>query len=217
LEDTIPIVVTDKKQNYSAMNDEGQLRADTYLILASLLSNTPTQDLIDYLSHIEALNGENAGADEIGSMGQAWQQLRTAAIKSKPGSLDDEYHYLFIGLGRGAAVPYGSWHITGFLMDKPLSDLRDDLKSLGIESDDEQKDPEDHIAALCETMALIIGAKDINETRERQFFLRHIHPWADKFFKEIQSAKSADFYKSVGFLGQQFFELENQYLNIQTH
>ena len=200
------------QQNNLAMNYEGQLRADTYSILASLLSNTPSQDLLDYLSHIKA-----SAADDIGGMGQAWQKIRVAATETNINSLDSEYHALFIGMGRGEVVPFGSWQITGFLMDKPLSDLRDDLKAMGIESGENQKDPEDHISALCETMALIIGADDIDESRERQFYLRHIKPWAEKFFKEIQSANSAKFYISVGFLGQQFMELENQYLNILTH
>ncbi len=211
MEDAIPLN-SRTREIYSAMNDEGRLRADTYSILASLLSHTPSRELIDYLKHINTSSDHNPG-----DVGRAWQQIQIAAVKTRLNSLDDEYHRLFIGIGRGVLVPYGSWHITGFLMDKPLSDLRDDLKSLGIESDAAQKDPEDHIAALCETMALIIGADDIDETRERQFFLRHINPWAEKFFKELQAAESAVFYKSVGYLGQQFMRLEKQYLNIQTH
>ena len=97
------------------------------------------------------------------------------------------------------------------------ADLRDDLESLGIEADENVKDPEDHIAALCETMALIIEATDVDAPRVRQFYARHIHPWAAKFFKELESAGSSDFYKSVGLLGQRFIDLENQYLNIQSH
>lgn len=199
-------------KNVLPLMNESQLRFNTYSILASLLSDTPDQNLLDYLKHIEPSSDGN-----LGGMGQAWQQIRLATIKTDLHLLDDEYHTLFIGLGRGVVVPFGSWHITGFLMDKPLSDLRDDLNALGIESDENQKDPEDHIAALCETMALIIDADDIDESRERQFFARHIYPWAGKFFKELVATDSAEFYKSVAFLGQQFMELENQYLNIQTH
>ncbi len=212
MEEIAPVIPRKSSQNCSAMSEEGRLRSDTYSILASLLSSTPSQDLLDYLQHIEP-----SSDGDVGDVGQAWQKLRIAATETGIDSLDDEYHALFIGLGRGAVVPFGSWHITGFLMDKPLSDLRDDLKALGIESEEDQKDPEDHISALCETMALIISADDIDESRERQFFLRHINPWAEKFFKELQAAKPADFYKSVGYLGQQFMELENQYLNIQAH
>jgi len=202
-----------KRHLNSATKDEGRLRSETYSILAALLSSTPSQDLIDCLKHLRI----DSNNDEAGEMGRAWQQLRDKAVVVDPIKLDDEYHTLFIGVGRGAIVPFGSWHITGFLMDKPLSELRDDLQALGIEPDENEKDPEDHIAALCETMALIIGADDIDEFRERQFFLRHLYPWAEKFFKELQAAKSADFYKPVGLLGQVFINLESHYLSIQTH
>ena len=203
-------------RNHSTVDDEGRLRADTYALLASLLSSPPTRDLLDRLKHIQPAPDDDLG-DLSHGMNQAWRQIRRATTQSDLQSLDDEYHDLFIGLGRGEVVPYGSWHITGFLMEQPLSDLRDDLKSLGFEPDSNQKDPEDHIAALCEAMALIIRAGDIDEARERRFFARHIHPWAGKFFNELQAAKSAHFYQAVGLLGQRFVELENQYLDMQAH
>ena len=198
--------------NHSAMN-EGRLRADTYAMLASLLSAPPTRDLLHRLEGIES--GPDDG--DPGAIGEAWQQIRHAAAHAGVESLDDEYHDLFIGLGRGEVVPYASWHLTGFLMEQPLSDLRDEFKSLGIESDQQQKDPEDHIAAVCEAMALIIRADDIDESRELGFFTRHIHPWAGKFFCELQATESARFYRAVGVLGQRFVELEKQYLDFHTH
>ena len=197
------------------LNDEDHARSATYAILASLLSHTPNQDTLDYLRHInsEAMDDDS----ETGILGQAWQSLKSAAEKISHSQLDDEYHDLFIGLGRGQVVPFASWHMTGFLMDKPLSDLRDDLKALGIESDGDQKDPEDHIAALCETMSILIQSEDVDESWERRFFIRHLQPWAKRFFSQLRSATSANFYQSVGFLGEHFMELESYYLNIKEH
>lgn len=192
--------------------DDRTLRANTYAILAALLSRPPTEDLIDYLRHIDSSVNQPTG-----DLGSAWIALKDAAMRTTPSLLDDEYHALFIGIGRGEVVPFGSWHMTGFLMEKPLSDLRDDLRALGIESDENVKDPEDHIAALCEVMSIVIHAEDINEPLERQLFIRHINPWATKFFKDLQEASSSDFYRHVGVLGQSFMALEAQYLNIQTH
>ena len=213
--------VSDKKpgmlQNKSSLiDDDDQARADTYSILASLLSGTPGQDLIDYLSHINA--GDQQGDKQRpGDIALAWLEIKDAASTYDLNQLDDEYHELFIGLGRGQVIPYGSWHMTGFLMDKPLSDLRDDLARLGIAASQDTKDPEDHIAALCETMSILITAYDVEGYQQRRFYIRHIHPWADKFFKSLQTASSAKFYRSVGLLGQRFVELENQYLNISEH
>ena len=160
---------------------------------------------------------ESADSSEPGTMGRAWMDLKQAAAEAEPSKLAEEYQDLFIGLGRGEVVPFGSWHLTGFLMDKPLSDLRDDLKALGIVRDDNQKDPEDHIAALCETMALLIQAGDVDEQMERRFFACHLHPWASRFFREVQEADSAKFYLHVGYLGQSFMEVESHYLNVRAH
>ena len=130
------------------------LRANTYSLLAALLSSPPSPDLIDYFRHISP-----ESTDDTGDIGKAWQQLRSAALESEIEQLDNEYHHLFIGIGRGEVVPFGSWHMTGFLMEKPLSDLRDDLRSLGIEPAENEKDPEDHIASLCECMSLLIQGR----------------------------------------------------------
>ncbi len=213
LSSSIPVSGIDTSQTKTShTDDDDQARSDAYSILSSLLSHAPGQDVLDYLKHIKQPDEQ-----ELGEIAQAWLELHRAAHVHGLEQLDDEYHDLFIGLGRGQVIPYGSWHITGFLMDKPLSDLRDDLTRLGIQADPQQKDPEDHIAALFETMSILITATDIAGYEQRRFYIRHIHPWAEKFFQELQIATSASFYKSVGVLGQRFIELENQYLNIQEH
>jgi len=203
----------DSQQLASLIDQEDQARSGTYMILASLLSDIPSQDLIDYLRHIES---PETGQDP-GEIGDAWQTLKQEALHLDLEKLDDEYHALFIGVGRGEIVQYGSWHLTGFLMDTPLSELRDDLRSLGFESNPDQKEPEDHISAICETMSILINSDDIESYQQRRFFIRHLHPWAEKFFRELQSAKSANFYRAVGALGERFIKLENLYLNIQEH
>lgn len=214
MEQTVPSEDGNTKQQLaSLMDQEDQARSGTYMILASVLSDIPSQDLIDYLRHIDSpVEGQDPG-----EIGEAWQDLKQAALKADLEALDDEYHALFIGVGRGEVVQYGSWHMTGFLMDAPLSELRDDLRSLGFESDPDVKEPEDHISAICETMSILINAEDIESFQQRRFFIRHLHPWGEKFFREVQAAKSADFYRAVGVLGERFIKLENQYLNIQEH
>ena len=106
----------DFSRNCSVLIEDNRLRANTYSILAALLSKPPTEDVIDYLIHIDSSSEQ----DDIGNMGKAWQELQNAASRSDHHALDTEYHHLFIGLGRGEVVPYGSWHITGFLMEKPF-------------------------------------------------------------------------------------------------
>ena len=216
---------TDHARHPVVMDEASRARSDTYAILASLLNATPSGDLIDYLCHIEApddVDIDEGGGEKIGAVGEAWLALKQAAESigsdaDKVQQLDDEYHDLFIGIGRGQVIPHGSWHLTGFLMDKPLSDLRKDLKALGFASSENQKDPEDHISALFETMSILITAPDVEGYQQRRFFIQHIHPWVGQFFEQVRQAKSANFYQYVAQLGEQFMLLENEYLNIQEH
>ncbi|MGI9311071.1 MAG: TorD/DmsD family molecular chaperone [bacterium] len=198
---------------YDDASSEDRLRAEVYSTLAGLFSAPPSPATLDYLQHSSFASGDGAPAD---SMAAAWRRVRESAAETTPNALDDEYHALFIGLGRGEVVPYGSWHLTGFLMEKPLSDLRDDLSAFGIERDSRQKDPEDHIAALCEAMALIIVDGDIAESGQRRFFARHIDSWADRFFAQLQSAGSARFYRAVGVFGARFLALERDFLSAES-
>ena len=203
----------DSLHTAALIDEEDQARAGTYAILSALLGGIPGQDLIDYLRHID----DPADAAAPGEVGEAWLALREAAAMADRSALDDEYHALFIGLGRGEVVPFGSWHMTGFLMEKPLSELRDDLRALGLESDQDCREPEDHIAAVCETLSLLIGSPDVESYRQRVFYMKHLHPWGERFFRQLQSAKNASFYRAVGLLGERFMQLENRYLNVQEH
>lgn len=199
---------------HAATGDAG--RAEIYALLAALLSAPPGGELLTVLQNLDpSAAPENPGADD--GIDALWRALRDAARAADANALEDEYHDLFIGLGRGEVVPFASWHLTGFLMEKPLSDLRDDLKSLGLTADAAQKDPEDHIAALCESMALIIRADDIDQARQEAFFARHIQPWAGKFFAELQAAKAARFYRAVGALGARFVDIEARYVNFSAN
>ena len=194
--------------------EELQLRANAYGLLATLLAAPPSADVIDVLQKIDS---EDPAIAEQGAMGAAWQLLRSASDRFSLGSIDDEYHTLFIGVGRGEMVPFGSWYMTGFLMEKPLSLLRNDLQQLGIERQEGVFESEDHIAALFETMATIIASgKEISWDTQRDFFLRHIEPWATKFFDDLLTAEAARFYRAVANLGHSFIEIEKQYLSMSV-
>ena len=99
-------------------------------------------------------------------------------------------------------------------MDKPLAVLRSDLAALGFERRDDVREPEDHAAALLETMALIAASPEHGIDAQRRFFDRHVAIWMPNFFADLQSADSARFYRAVGQFGGQFMNFETQYLSI---
>lgn len=201
---------------YSATNadaelaDEDRYRAGTYALLAGLLVGPPSPPLLQRLHAIEA-DADDAGEHDLPG---AWRRLQQATVAegNDGATLDDEYHALFIGVGRGELVPFGSWYITGFLMEKPLAALRQDLARLGFERQQGVYEPEDHIAALCEVMAQLITDGALPFASQRQFFDRHLAPWAEAFFADLQNAKSARFYRAVGELGLAFIRTEKQAL-----
>jgi TorA maturation chaperone TorD len=184
---------------------EEQARADAYRLLGLLLAAPPNAELLGMLQAIEPGGGP---------MAESWEALRLAAGTADPQRLRDEYQALFIGLGRGELVPYASWYLTGFLMEKPLADLRRELAELGYGRRQEVAEPEDHIAALCELMSLLIGERRLAFDDLQRFYERYIGAWAGRFFADLEQAQSADFYRAVGRLGSTFQSVEKKYYSM---
>lgn len=193
----------------SAVPDEQLRRAAIYSLLAALLRDAPGEPVLAYAAELEH-GDERAGSE----LALAFATLALAARHTPPDALRDEYHALFIGLGRGELVPYGSWYQTGFLMERPLGALRADLERLGFERADDVHEPEDHIAALCEVMALLIH-DGVATGQQKPFFDAHLASWAGEFFRDLAAAQTAVFYRSVARLGAAFIRLEQRYLSVR--
>jgi TorA maturation chaperone TorD len=120
-----------------------------------------------------------------------------------------EFFDLFIGIGRGELLPYGSYYLTGFLNERPLARLREDLRALGIERVQGQLEPEDHAAILCEIMAgLAKGPFATTVGVQQKFFEKHVSPWIGRFFSDLERTEAGDFYRCVGAVGRIFMEIE---------
>jgi TorA maturation chaperone TorD len=140
-----------------------------------------------------------------------WRRRRGRRWRALDKTLEQEYFDLFVGVGRGELLPYGSYYLAGFLYEKPLARLRGDMRRLGIARAEGVHEPEDHIAALMEMMSgLITGAfgQPAELATQRQFFAAHIGSWAPRFFEDLESAEAADFYRSVGRVARQFVAIE---------
>jgi TorA maturation chaperone TorD len=183
-------------------------RAEIYLLLGTLLAGPPDKAILDMLLEIDA------GDAEPTPMTLAWQSLQTTARQTDIELLGDEFFSLFIGLGRGELVPYASFYIHGFLMEKVLASLRHDLKTLGFELQEGISEPEDHVAALCETMGMIISESGLSFEEQSEFFKTYLASWMMDFFADLREAESAVFYQAVAQLGLQFMEIESQYLSM---
>jgi TorA maturation chaperone TorD len=185
------------------LNDEvDAARAREYALLSVLLRRTPTSDL---LARLAALRGDSS------PLGLAHAALAEAAAATNVERVEREFFNLFIGIGRGELLPYGSYYLTGFLNERPLARLRDDLARLGIERAAGEAEPEDHAAVLCEIMAgLVSGRFEGPAGADRVLFEKHLSPWFGRFFTDLEQAKSADFYRGIGTVGRVFMEIENE-------
>ena len=111
----------------------------------------------------------------------------------------------------GEITPTASFYLTGFINEKPLASLRRDLMELGVSVSGLNKEPEDHIAFLCEVMhGLISGtlSEGVGLIRQRAFFHKHIMSWGSRVFQDLEGAEAAVFYMPVGTIGKLFMALE---------
>ncbi|MFA7429353.1 MAG: molecular chaperone TorD family protein [Rhodospirillaceae bacterium] len=181
--------------------DEDLMRAQFYALLSRLLVAAPGADV---LGDLAGLTGDDT------DIGQALAALGKAAKATTAEAAEAEFNALFIGLTRGEIVPYASYYLTGFLHEKPLAVLRDDLAALGIERSPGHCQPEDHAGFLCEVLCGLIlgtyGAPDL--AVQKAFFDKHFSPWADALFADIEAAPSAVFYRPVAMIGRLFTAVE---------
>jgi TorA maturation chaperone TorD len=137
--------------------------------------------------------------------------LADIASSVKVEQVEREFFDLFIGVGRGELLPYASYYLTGFLHERPLARLRGDLAAIGVARSESNVEPEDHIATLCEIMAGVVGGRfPAPEGTDQQLFEKHLAPWADRFFQDLERAQAANFYARVGAIGRVFFEIERE-------
>jgi TorA maturation chaperone TorD len=176
-------------------------RAQEYALLSILLARAPDAALLERLGDLRG---------DASPLGLAHAALAEAASRGDVERIGREYFDLFIGLGRGELLPYGSYYLTGFLHERPLARLRADLSKLAIERVAGQAEPEDHAAILCEIMAGLASRHfPAPAGADRSLFEQHLAPWIGRFFADLERAEAADFYRRIGTLGRVFIEIES--------
>ncbi len=189
-------------QSVSDIDEVDAARAQEYALLSSLLSHAPSQELLDRLA---ALRGDAS------PLGLAHAALGEVASRTNAELVEREFFNLFIGLGRGELLPYGSYYLTGFLHERPLARLRESLAQLGIERAAGKAEPEDHVAILCEIMAGLVGRRfQAPEGADRELFEQHLAPWIGRFFTDLEQAEAGEFYRRVGSLGRVLIDIETE-------
>lgn len=197
------------EMSFQPVSPEDQFRANLYSLLGNLLLEVPKQTTLDQLCQLQGVDGE---------VGSAVNALTQIAKSMDPPSVEREFNVLFIGMGRGEVLPYASYYLTGFLHEKPLADLRNSMRSHGIQRKDGIPEPEDHLGSLCEMMAGMItgGFGHVMPLQiQKEFFNAHIATWAAHCFSDLEKAESAVLYAPVGSLGRLLMEIEQESFRIE--
>ncbi len=184
---------------------EEAARADLYGLLATLLHAPPPQALLDTIA--------SAPAAGEGVLQLAWNGLVSACRQAQADAVRAEYELLFIGVGKPEVMLYGSYYLSGFLMEKPLVALRTDLANLGLQRPESVVESEDHIAFVCEVMRYLIAADDVmpaNVATQKTFFATHMQRWVIDACAAIEAHPQSAFYQAVARLARSFFEVEMQ-------
>ncbi len=184
--------------------EEDRLRGQWYSLLGQILAVPPDQAR---LAELAGLAGDQT------DFGQGVATLAAASGRAEAEAVAHEHFDLFIGVGRGELMPYGSYYQAGFLYEKPLARLRGDMRALGIARADGVAEPEDGIASVMEIMrSLITGAfgQPADLATQRRFFETHVGCWAPRFFEDLEGAEGAVFYRPVGRIGRLFMTIEAQ-------
>ncbi|WP_148253964.1 TorD/DmsD family molecular chaperone [Aidingimonas lacisalsi] len=179
------------------LSDIDGLRTDVYRLLANCLLTAPDRELLTWLAELQPV-------DDGSTLFPCWEALSEAAGQVSPEPLQRAHFRHLIGVIEGDVIPYASWYRNGTLMDEALVTLRQELRYLGFEKQEGHHDPEDHLAALCEVMAMLIESSSVQQAG---FFMRHLEPWAATCFNDLANVDTP-FYASIGDLGQTFMRLE---------
>jgi TorA maturation chaperone TorD len=194
---------------------EEQARADMYALIARLFVAPPDAALLADLANADSLVSQQTD----NPLDIAWEKLILTAGIMDVYAIEDEFNGLFISTGSPQVDPYASLYLAGFMNEKPLAALRSELAQLGITRVLGVAEMEDHIAALCETMRLLItgeqGVARQSIQRQKLFFEKHLAPWFERCLDDIRSAQGANFYRQVADFTQAFFLIESEAFEIE--
>ncbi len=192
----------------AADSGEELARAELYGLLSRLWLAPPDAELMQQFK-VAVTQAPQEGALLEGP----WQALVGAFREVTLDEARDEYDALFQGVGKPEVFLYGSFYLTGFLNERPLAQLRDDLAALGLGRDDTRMETEDHVAYVLEVMRYLIAGDDVavcNLEQQRRFFRAHVQPWIESLCDAVEAHPAARAWRPVAALTRAFVQVETQ-------
>ena len=184
------------------MAPEEQARANFYGLFARLYYSAPDAAFLKALAMADELDAE----DE--TLAARWRELIAAAAATEADAVREEYDDAFVGTGKAPVTLYVCAYSIRYTNETPLAELRADLASLGLARREQAGEPEDHIAALCETMRHLIAQQQRPLEEQQRFFERWMRPNYEALCSAIEASERTSFYRHVARMAKAFFSLE---------
>src|SRR5262249_34970336 len=153
-----------------SLTPEDQARANFYGLLSRLFYAPPDAALLAALAQADDLEADDK------TIATRWAELAAAAASADAAAVREEYEMVFAGTGKAAVTLYTTAYSIKYTNETPLVALRGELAALGLVRRNEAGEPEDHIAALCDTMRYLVSERELAD--QQQFFVRWIQPTA---------------------------------------
>ena len=181
---------------------EEQARANFYGLLARLFYSPPDASLLRALAMADELDAE----DE--TLAARWRELMAAAAATEAEAVRAEYDEAFVGTGKAPVTLYACAYSLRYTNDTPLAALRADVAALGLGRREQAGEPEDHIAALCDTMRHLIAEQQRPLGEQQRFFARWMKPNYEALCSAIEASERTSFYRHVARVANAFFSVE---------
>jgi TorA maturation chaperone TorD len=195
--------------SFAAGADAEELaRAELYGLLAQLWLAPPDAALLGKFRV-----AVTAAPQPGGHLEAPWGELVAAMRATTPAAAAAEHEALFHGVGKPEVFAYASYYLSGFLHERPLAVLRQDLAALGLARDPDRLETEDHVAYLFEVMRWLIAGDAVefcNLEQQRRFFRAHLQPWIEQMCDAVQAQPSASVWRAVAALTRAFMQVEAQ-------
>jgi TorA maturation chaperone TorD len=194
---------------HRALPAEEQGRADFYALVARLLHAAPDARLLGAIAMAEEIP-----ADGDPALAKTWSDFIAASSVMDPDAAADEYQELFEGVGHAQVSIYSGYYNGASAVDHPRIRLRADLADLFLAKPDHIAEPDDHYAVLFDAMRVLVaggaGRSSATLAEQKQFFETHLEPGVAKFFRALEAAPKANYYRKVATLGLAFMAIESE-------
>ena len=199
---------------------EDQARANFYALLSRLYTAAPDAALL----HTIADAGELPVADAEGpaaGLATAWRMLGKASEAMDPDAAAEEYQNLFVGVGKSEVSLHAAAYVSS-AGTSALAAVRTTLARLGLGRKPEVSLYEDHLAAVCESMRVLIGGTGGPDAAaphpladQRDFFGMHVAPWVFACCNAIRACPIANYYRRVAEFTEFFMAIERDSFAIE--